>query len=127
MPAIPTGGQTYESLPARSVPALVLGVDPERRAGPARLVVLVAVDERAQVVGRRAVSGGGRGVDALVVGHGRPDGGPALELALRAASLDEHLAVCFDRGRRAGEVDLAALQCGHVLGDPPRVEPRLHG
>src|SRR3954451_6631295 len=94
---------------------LLVRLDPERRARPTRLVVLVAVDEGAQVVGRGAVGSRRGGVLALVVRLGRTDRRPALELPLRAAALDEHRAVGLDRGRRAGEVDLAAGRRGHVL------------
>src|SRR3954447_8209600 len=105
---------------------LVVRLDPKRRARPTRLVVAVTVDEGAEVVGRGAVGSRRGGVLALAVCLGRTDGGPALELPLRAAALDEHLAVGLDRGRGAGEMDLAARQGGHVLGDVDCVQQRLH-
>src|SRR3954451_3385991 len=101
---------------------LLVRLDPERRAGPTRLVVAVTVDEGAQVVGRGAVGSRRGGVLPLAVRLGRTDGRPALELPLRAATLDEHLAVGLDRGRGASQVDLAARQRGHVLGDADCVQ-----
>src|SRR4051794_3032864 len=85
--------QVTERMTRRSPLGLLVRLDPVRRAGPARLVVAVTVDEGAQVVGRGAVGSRRGGVLALAVRLGRTDGRPALEVPLRAAALDEHLAV----------------------------------